>query len=274
MRGLGWLPDRPDGRDFPLADMLGRLSPLSEPPLAASLRDRVAWVLQQGRLGACTGAAVAQAIRLSHVRQYIEAGMTLADAVASSRLASVLWLYYWGRAQEHLTKVDSGSRIRLVLNGSSMLGIPPEDKWPYSDRIEDRGDDLAPFRRMPPKSAFRAARDQRDPIVYHRVIAAGDEFERQVKMAIAHEFSVVGGIDVNWDFVDGRFDPTIPIGPATNDIAGGHAMCIVGYDYRGYIIASSWGDEWGDRGFFVADREFVRSMRDLTVVESAPLYSE
>lgn len=30
---------------------------------------------------------------------------------------------------------------------------------------------------------------------------------------------------------------------------GGHAMTIVGYNKKGFIIRNSWGDKWGDKGY-------------------------
>lgn len=30
---------------------------------------------------------------------------------------------------------------------------------------------------------------------------------------------------------------------------GGHAMTVVGWDKKGFIIRNSWGDEWGDNGY-------------------------
>lgn len=273
MRALGWLPDHRDDRDYDLSALLQKLQ-LDEPPPYGSVKSYVARVLDQLTLGSCVAFAVGQAIRISHVKQYVDAGMPINLALESSELASMLWFYYWGRAQEHLTKVDSGTRVRLVLNGAIMLGFPTERHWPYSDRKVDREGDVAPFRRMPPKSAFRAAKDQSELVEYHRIYAGGDELERQAKLAISARYAVVGGLDVNWDFVEGNFDPTTPIDPPSTDIAGGHALCIVDYDESGYTIVNSWGEDWGDHGYFKASREFVRSMRDLTVVESAPMYSE
>ncbi|MBL8752094.1 MAG: C1 family peptidase [Planctomycetes bacterium] len=33
------------------------------------------------------------------------------------------------------------------------------------------------------------------------------------------------------------------------EIYGGHAVTIVGYDDRGFLIKNSWGENWGDRGY-------------------------
>lgn len=33
------------------------------------------------------------------------------------------------------------------------------------------------------------------------------------------------------------------------DSFGGHAVCIVGYDKKGFLIRNSWGDSWADNGY-------------------------
>ena len=42
--------------------------------------------------------------------------------------------------------------------------------------------------------------------------------------------------------------------------AKGHTMVIVGYDDndKTFTIANSWGNEWGDNGYFYMDYEFLR----------------
>jgi len=38
----------------------------------------------------------------------------------------------------------------------------------------------------------------------------------------------------------------------TNDVLmGGHAMTIVGYNSKGFIIRNSWGADWGDKGYCI-----------------------
>lgn len=38
---------------------------------------------------------------------------------------------------------------------------------------------------------------------------------------------------------------------ASGKILGGHAVCIVGYDKTGVMIANSWSPEWGAKGFAI-----------------------
>jgi C1A family cysteine protease len=33
------------------------------------------------------------------------------------------------------------------------------------------------------------------------------------------------------------------------ELLGGHALCVVGYNRGGFIIRNSWGESWGDKGY-------------------------
>lgn len=63
---------------------------------------------------------------------------------------------------------------------------------------------------------------------------------------------IVTGVDwdQNWFYYDGGI-----INSYTGDVAGGHALCIVGYsDIGGYwIVKNSWGTAWGESGYFRID---------------------
>jgi C1A family cysteine protease len=45
--------------------------------------------------------------------------------------------------------------------------------------------------------------------------------------------------------------------PAT--VQGGHAVCIVGYDAKRFIIRNSWGTGWGDKGFAYASPAYLNA---------------
>lgn len=258
-----------DERDLSFGPLQARLrAPAAE---RASLRERVVRVIDQGSLGSCSACAVAQAVRLSHVLQHVEAGLPLDYARSSTRLMSVLWAYYFARAIDHLAHEDAGASLRSLFTGLNRLGFPPEEKWPYSDQTIGT---TAPFRRMPAKAAFRAAYDQQDPTIYRRIWSVGDDRHADVRAAISNGFGVCAGWSVSWSFIDGAFDPLTPVDPATTDIAGGHAMVIVGYAPGEYELVNSWGIGWGDNGFFRGNPAWVDEARDLWVVESAPFFSE
>jgi hypothetical protein len=269
---FGWRRDSewPDARDKRFSARLAELQPAGVAS-AASLRSFIACVLQQGGMGSCCVQAGAQAIRISHVRQ-LSASMPVTEARNRSILASRLWGYFLSRAYHHETRVNSGTSLRYFFKALAQWGFPPEEIWPYDD---DTGVN-APFRKMPPKEAWRAAFDQQGGVAYHRIVELGSSRIDAVKAAISAGFPVCFGCMVTQAFCLGQFDPLRPLdAPDPGDpVAGGHAMCLVGYDDAGFDVVNSWGAGWGDLGHFVASPDFLHACEDLWAVETAPLYSE
>ena len=71
------------------------------------------------------------------------------------------------------------------------------------------------------------------------------------KLALQNGPIVTG---VNWDYNWFYYDSGI-INDYTGDVAGGHAIEIVGYDdsQNCWIVKNSWGTGWGESGFFRID---------------------
>lgn len=54
----------------------------------------------------------------------------------------------------------------------------------------------------------------------------------------------------------------------TGTFLGGHAISIVGYDEKGFIIRNSWGTSWGDKGYTHMDYdEFSNFLELWTIME-------
>jgi hypothetical protein len=79
-----------------------------------------------------------------------------------------------------------------------------------------------------------------------------------MKEAISYGFPLVTGIYTPDDFGDVQLAYTPPKGPT-----GPHAIVLVGYDdnYKGgsFRVLNSYGDEWGDNGFFWMTYEDLKS---------------
>lgn len=254
---LGWKPDPPKlSHEKPDFEALPLLRALPPPPVKADIRQYVPHVLDQGQLGSCTAQAVAQAVRVSHMRQ----------GVKLPQIASRLFLYWWARAYNHQTNVDEGTYLRSVFQGLQKFGFCPETLWPYQDN-----DDT--FKKMPGSTAIRAAYDQANPTVYRRINASGDERLDQIKRAIAGGYAVVFGTNVDTAFCNGQI--TDAIKPPTGNIAGGHAMMVGGYDGDVFDICNSWGAGFGDLGWcrFTAEYMAWSETRDIWLIEHAPKYS-
>jgi len=257
-RGTGWKKDPPKVAGQ-TPDRDARLKVRAEPiPARASNRHLVLGVLDQFGLGSCVANAVMQAVRASQVR----------GGAVNPPLGSRLWTYYLARAATNEQNEDNGTFIRLAFQAITKLGFPPESAWPYLD-------DGDAFKQAPPPGVVRQAYDQRAPTEYHRIYETGDARIVAVKRALAQGFLVCFGTLVSNRFCGddlGR-GPVLP--PIGDPIAGGHAMCIVGYDPLSFDVVNSWGTGWGAGGFWSMDPTYLEwdETQDLWIVESAPPFS-
>jgi C1A family cysteine protease len=256
---LGYLRDRPkqpwEDPDWSFtAFAAGRFG---APPPADDLSSLVVDVLDQGNLGSCVLNSAFQAIRMRHVAQGVHA----------PKLGSRLMGYYLARAVDHLTAVDSGTYLRTAFEVLNKFGFCSEDVWPYND-----GPEL--FMRMPNSKAFHDAFDLHAPTVYRRISTTGNDRILDVKRAIAGGFPVCFGCAVDNAFTHGNFDPAEPLMPPRADIAGGHAMTIIGYSGDVFRVLNSWSSDFGVDGRVYFSPEYVMEAQDLWIVEHAPVEGE
>lgn len=282
-RRLGWVKDPQDTRDV---DALKALH-VSSLPARHSNRDLVT-IVDQGHLGSCTANAVGQAVHAANVIEtkalLVSQGwnetVALAEALARVPFLSRLFAYYLARAYEGTQHEDVGTYIRLIFQVINKYGFCSESAWPYSDDTSAG----APFSRMPPANAFREAYDQRSSaenrgmnlVSYSRIMGKSARLTT-IKAALVQRHLVPFGTLVTDDFCNGIGVGTPVDRPAFGQkIAGGHAMCIVGYDGDLFEVANSWGEDFGDRGFVYFTRDYIEwsETDDLWIVKRAPLLGE
>lgn len=255
---FGWRPDLPklsgEAPDHDASELLSGAAI----PFAATNRNLIVDVLDQKDLGSCVANAILQAVRAAHVRH----------GVMQPRLGSRLFGYWASRAFHNATGVDDGTYLRTFFQAVNKFGFCPEAYWPY---------DVARFATMPPSAAFRAAFDQHSPTVYKRITVAGAARIAQIKGALAAGYLVTFGTLVSDSFARNEIGTAPLTPPAGSDpIAGGHALCAVGYQADTFDVVNSWSADWGDRGFcrFSADYLAWSQTTDLWLVQEAPAYSE
>lgn len=110
--------------------------------------------------------------------------------------------------------------------------------------------------------SFRAVNQQRlcgnykdENGIERNVDCKGDEIVYNIKLALTNGYPVVTGLPVG-SLADYNFR-RLKYYRQTNNLSNiGHAITIVGYDIDRelqqtyFIIANSWGSEWGDNGYF------------------------
>jgi C1A family cysteine protease len=259
-RGLGWIPDLPDFRDYTEDSPHVRaiLGPTGLTPAAAARMRRAAlppsvdlrpWaspVEDQGALGSCTAQAGAGVI------EYYER-KSFGHHIESSRL----FLY---KATRNLMKAkgDSGAYLRLTMGAMVLFGVPPEPYWPYTD-AEDR------FDKEPPAFCYAFAQNYKT-LLYYRHDAAGatraDVLDR-LKTYLAAGHPAMFGFTVYSSIAQAEATGRIPAPFGRERIEGGHAVVAMGYDdalaianasggepSRGaLLIRNSWGKGWGEKGY-------------------------
>jgi C1A family cysteine protease len=227
IKGYGWTPDIPDGRDLLYA---APAAPLAELPPRVDLRSQCPPVYNQGKLGSCTANAIAAALEFDQIRQKAK------DVFTPSRL----FIYYNERAIEGTVASDSGAQIRDGVKSVHQLGACNERAWPYA---------IAKFSEKPPRPCYTEAKRYQS-IQYMRVTPALS----QLKGCLAEGFPFVFGFSVYASFESAKVsrDGHAPMPVAGEQLLGGHAVLGVGYDEQRewFVCRNSWGPKWGMGGYF------------------------
>jgi len=275
-RGMGWLPDRPDFRDYhegtpEVRDILNseerlkneirkrpslaktiNLPPLSRRvkadslPASVDLRDYCSPVEDQGQLGSCTAHAGVGLIEYYERRAF---GRHLD--------ASRLFLY---KATRNLMKMrgDTGAYLRTTMGAMVLFGVPPESYWPYTD-------DPSTFDREPTAFCYAFAQNFQT-IKYFRHDPAGaapDAVLHSLKTYLSRGFPFIFGFSVYNSIEQAETTGRIPFPSQRERLEGGHAIMAVGYDDKleitnkfggvktkgALLIRNSWGTSWGERGY-------------------------
>jgi C1A family cysteine protease len=233
-----WRPDTLDARDH-IYDpaKLGAVPPTL--PAMVDLRAKCSAIEDQGQLGSCTGNAIAGLI------EYL-------DRKANKNLeVSRLFIYYQERLLEGTVNYDNGAYIRDGIKAVNLYGAPLESLWPYN---------IGRFATRPSTAAYTDAA-RRKAGAYQRVTNFAG-----VKTALSQGYPVVVGFTVYESF-EGNVNNTTGMMPypntATEQVLGGHAVAIVGYNDNlnggRFICRNSWGTSWGDRGYFYMPYDVIKN---------------
>ncbi len=268
----GRIKSKPDPRDYPYSAIKPTIAVL---PVSVDMRSLCSPVRDQGQLGSCTAFAMGTGLR-----EFLEINSTpgplpppptpepsgclsrllptwLIRKQAPSRSTSVftvlspLFLYYQERVLEGTVDTDSGAQPRDGLKVLQQMGCAPEADWPY---------DISKFKDSPPAIATQDA--QNFKIASYHSLTGLDE----IKTCLASGYGVVLGFTVYSSFESDVVATTgvMPVPAIDEQVMGGHAVFAVGYkddpsvSGGGFLIVkNSWGDGWGDKGYFYMPYEIV-----------------
>jgi len=263
-RKYGWIPDLPDSRDMYYKAVAPKPKAI---PDKVDLRQYCSTVEDQGYLGSCTANACAGNI------EYLERkGIDPTDVpkltwwqkilrffgLYHPPLGTNLWndtsriyIYYNARAIEGTIEYDSGAYIRDCMKTLSREGHCLETLWPY---------DISKFTTRPSAAAY--ADGEKHVITVYMRITTLDEMLN----CLADGYPFVFGITIYESFnTDAVRDSGIVNMPGPSErVLGGHAVMAVGYDKtaKRFIVRNSWGDWWGQKGYFTIPFEYLEQLGD------------
>jgi C1A family cysteine protease len=247
-----WIPDLPDQRDL----MYSVDEPIALPE-KVDLRFNCPDPYDQGNLGSCTANAGAGAIKF----------LQKMDKIEPIEDISRLFLYYVTRSLEGTTRWDSGCSIRDTAKAINKFGVCAEELWKY---------DIRRYRNKPPIEAYNDALNHKS-ILYRRVNGIID-----IKTVLAMGYPIIFGFTVYSSFESDNVSKTgiVPMPTRRERSLGGHAVLLCGYDNtmltetgNGYFICeNSWGNGFGDSGFFYLPYSYFPLMSDFWLIQSVNNY--
>lgn len=201
-------------------------------------------VLDQGSLGSCTANACSNALRFILRKEKVKDWQP-----------SRLYIYWFSRFIEGTTNEDSGAVIRDVMTAIHTYGACTESLLPYN---------VNKYKLKPSNSCVRNATPHTRDFKYLSV----DSNILTIKQCLNAGFPIVFGIDVYESFESEVVTKTgiVPIpNTTTEEFLGGHAVTMYGYDEtkRHFIVMNSWGNSWGDKGYFYLPYDYLQYMSDL-----------
>ena len=254
--GLGWVPDVPDQRDliFNAAAAPKGLQVAAPLPKQTDLRAKCPPVYDQGKLGSCTANALAAAFDFDRKREGD-------DFMTPSRL----FIYWNERDVEGTVGTDAGAEIRDGVKVLRKIGTPPEKDWPY---------DIAKFTDKPTPECFAIAQ-KNESLKYERITRPLGDATHDMRTCLSWGLPFVTGIGVYESFESPESNKTgiIPMPQPGERLLGGHAVLVVGYDEdkEWFIVRNSWGEGWGDHGYFYLPFAYLESERlasDMWVIQT------
>jgi len=200
---------------------------------------------------------------------------TPAPTPAALERASRLFEYYGTRKIEGTVSEDSGATIRDAIKCGASYGVADEAAWPY---------DISKFTVNPPQSIWTAAATHK--VTSYHAITDGDI--ETMKSTLASGFLIGFGFQV-YDYMMSSTmanQGCLPVPQKSEQLQGGHAVCLVGYDDNksftadgstskgAFLVRNSWGTGWGLSGYFWMSYAYVQNTSlcsDFWVIQSAPI---
>jgi C1A family cysteine protease len=247
-RSFGWVPDRPDQRDY----FYSAIRPVVRLPEKVDLREFCSGVENQEALGSCTANALA-----GNLEYLDKKGITKNNTPQGWQHAtpgvytdvSRLFIYYNERVLEDTVDYDSGASLRDGIKTLRKQGACWEKTWPYL---------IERFTKKPPKKCYDEAKKHCIES-YHRINSLPE-----MLTCIAEGYPFVFGFTVYESFQSQKVAATgVASMPKKKEkVLGGHAVLAVGYNQKDkrFLVRNSWGTKWGKDGYFTMPYKYLETL--------------
>lgn len=210
------------------------------PPEKKDLRANWWKINNQGATGACVGYATAYGVLRYH---YVSTGR-----MKKSQKPSARFIWMANKETDLITSYPTtfiettGTQTKLALNVARKYGCVLEEDLPMTGRLS-----------MLSSAAFYA---KAAPFRISSFHTLGRDLD-QWRAWIANQGPILTrlGVDRTWDNATATGGHLAEYMPET--VRGGHAVCLVGYTRKHFIVRNSWGTEWGDGGFAYASNAYT-----------------
>ena len=237
----GWRPDRPKAsKDWHVDKLLG--APRQAMPVNPGCNPAYFPMMKnQGSLGSCTGESFCLALEEEIIRAKAEGGEDVtSDWWMKWQGLSGLAAYYFSRLKLGTLNEDSGSEIRVTIDGVRQFGVPSEELWPYK---------ISKFRMKPDARAMKTAPWHNiDEVGSYRCDGAGGSREATLTnmlRVLEAKLPINFGFACPADWQD--YDDTGRIPMPNGKYDGGHAVTtfMADTDSKNFLICNTWGTNIG-----------------------------
>lgn len=215
--------------------------------------------MDQGDLDSCVGNATCESLEI------LENLVNQGSQGYQPTLLSRMFVWAMSRTQEGTLDQNTGTHVRTAFNVLATLGVCTEAAWPYEDNLTTVSPSMVSQQQAIGHTISGA----------YRIDTLGQDRINDILTALQANHPVVFGTNVATTFDGLTGSGPVDVPGATDPIAGGHCMVVVGYDGTNFLVKNSWGTGWGANGFCLMTPAYMTwdNTTDLWVPTLGPTFA-